>query len=149
MLVSDRAKVTKGLPDAVTIMEGKVQQPLLIQTHEISNLLSETGINPLMIASFFDSFSPQSLCLTCFICGTPDPEVVWLRNDKEIVNQDQFVITKEPNCSTITINDVTVENSGKYSIFVRNKYGCETVDVTVSVYKTGEKPPANAVEMGY
>lgn len=111
--------------------------------------LSETGIKHTMVAPFFDSFSPQSLCLTCFIVGTPDPEIVWLRNDKEIVNQDQFVITKEPNCSTITINDVTVENSGKYSIFVRNKYGCEKVDVTVSVYETGETPPANAVEMGY
>ncbi|XP_075897501.1 myomesin-3 [Nelusetta ayraudi] len=108
----NRAKVTKGLPDAVAIMERK------------------------------------SLCLTCFIDGQPAPEVFWLRNDREIFNQGQFVITKEPQCSSITINDVTVENSGKYSIFVRNQHGSETVDVTVSVYKSGEKPPANAVEMG-
>lgn len=40
-----------------------------------------------------------------------------------------------------------MEDSGKYSIFVRNKYGSETVDVTVSVYKHGEKPPDNAVEL--
>lgn len=40
-----------------------------------------------------------------------------------------------------------MENSGKYSIVVRNQYGSETVDVTVSVYKSGEKPPANAVEV--
>ncbi|KAM9851740.1 myomesin-3 [Aulostomus maculatus] len=108
----NQAKVTKGLPDVVAIMEGK------------------------------------SLCLTCFIDGEPAPEVFWLRNDKEINNQGQFVITKEPKCSTITVNDVNTENSGKYSIYVRNKFGSETVDVTVSVYKHGEKPPANAVEMG-
>ncbi|XP_029306718.1 LOW QUALITY PROTEIN: myomesin-3 [Cottoperca gobio] len=108
----NRAKVTKGLPDVVAIMEGK------------------------------------TLCLTCFIDGEPAPEIMWLRNDKEIVNQTQFTITKEPKCSTITINDVNLGISGKYSIFVRNNYGSETVDVTVGVYKHGEKPPAHAVKMG-
>lgn len=87
------------------------------------------------------------MCLTCFIEGEPAPEIFWLRNDREIGNQNQFTITKEPKCSTITVNNVNMEDSGKYSIFVRNKYGSETVDVTVSVYKRGEKPPANAVEM--
>lgn len=108
----NRAKVTKGLPDVVAIMEGK------------------------------------SLCLTCFIDGDPAPEAFWLRNDREIVDQNQFTITKEPKCSTITVNNVSMEDSGKYSIFVRNKYGSESVGVTVSVYKHGEKPPANAVMMG-
>ncbi|XP_067365957.1 myomesin-3 isoform X1 [Channa argus] len=108
----NRARVIKGLPDVVAIMEGK------------------------------------SLCLTCFIDGEPAPEISWLRNDREIVNQAQFTITKEPKCSTITIHNVKLEDSGKYSIFVCNQFGSETVDVTVSVYKCGEKPPENAVEMG-
>lgn len=88
----------------------------------------------------------KTLCLTCHFEG--DPEIFWLRNDKEIFNQGQFKITKEPKCSTITISNVTTEDSGKYSIFVRNKYGSETVEVTVSVYKLGDKPPSNAVDMG-
>ncbi|KAM6910751.1 myomesin-3 [Xenentodon cancila] len=107
----NRAKVTKGLPDVVAIMEGK------------------------------------SLCLTCFIDGEPAPEIFWLRNDKEILDQSHFTITKEPKRSSITINKVNMEDSGKYSIFVRNQFGSETVDVTVSVYRDGEKPPANAVEI--
>uniref|UniRef100_A0AAQ4NV29 Myomesin 3 n=1 Tax=Gasterosteus aculeatus aculeatus TaxID=481459 RepID=A0AAQ4NV29_GASAC len=109
----NRARVTKGLPDVVAIMEGK------------------------------------SLCLTCFVDGEPAPEVTWLRNDKEIAKHTQFDITKEPRCSTITINNVTMADSGKYSISVRNQFGAETVDVTVSVYKHGEEPPACAVEMGF
>uniref|UniRef100_A0A3P9NI63 Myomesin 3 n=1 Tax=Poecilia reticulata TaxID=8081 RepID=A0A3P9NI63_POERE len=108
----DRAKVVKGLPDVVAIMEGK------------------------------------SLCLTCFIDGDPAPEIFWLRNDREILDQTQFTITKESKRTSITVNKVTTEDSGKYSIFVRNQYGSETVDVTLSVYKKGDKPPANAVEMG-
>ncbi|XP_028436038.1 myomesin-3 [Perca flavescens] len=90
----------------------------------------------------------KSLCLTCFIDGEPTPEIVWLRNDKEIVNETHFTLTKEPKCSTININNVNLEDSGKYSIFVCNQYGSETVDVTVSVYMHGEKPPAHAVLMG-
>ncbi|XP_008429299.1 myomesin-3 [Poecilia reticulata] len=108
----NRAKVVKGLPDVVAIMEGK------------------------------------SLCLTCFIDGDPAPEIFWLRNDREILDQTQFTITKESKRTSITVNKVTTEDSGKYSIFVRNQYGSETVDVTLSVYKKGDKPPANAVEMG-
>ncbi|CDQ87196.1 unnamed protein product [Oncorhynchus mykiss] len=37
----------------------------------------------------------------------------------------------------MTLNSVTSEESGNYSIFVRNQYGTQTV----SVYKHGEKPP--------
>uniref|UniRef100_UPI003AB0E41C myomesin-3 n=1 Tax=Centroberyx gerrardi TaxID=166262 RepID=UPI003AB0E41C len=107
----NQARVTKGLPDVVAIMEGK------------------------------------SLCLTCFIDGDPAPEIFWLRNDREITNKDQFNITKEQKCSTLTVNNVTMEDSGRYCIFVRNKYGSQTVNVTVGVYKHGDKPPANAVEM--
>lgn len=92
---------------------------------------------------------PQSLCLTCFIEGEPAPQISWLRNDKEVVDPVQFTITKEAKRSTITINNVSLQDSGKYSIFVRNTYGCETASVTVSVYRHGEKPPANAVEMGF
>lgn len=133
--VSGRAKVTKGLPDAVAIRERKVSEV---------TATPRPAPRPLTLLPSI----PQSLCLTCFIDGDPAPEVFWLRNDREIFHQGQFSITREPQCSSITINDVTVENSGKYSIFVRNQHGSETVDVTVSVYKSGEKPPENAVEMG-
>uniref|UniRef100_A0AAY4BH32 Myomesin 3 n=1 Tax=Denticeps clupeoides TaxID=299321 RepID=A0AAY4BH32_9TELE len=104
----NRARVTKGLPDVVAIMEDK------------------------------------SLCLTCFADGDPDPEMFWMKNDMEIVTRDQYHISKEHKCSTLTINSVTMEDSGNYSIFVRNQYGSQTVNVTVSVYKHGEKPPPDA-----
>ncbi|XP_062322120.1 myomesin-3 [Osmerus eperlanus] len=105
------ARVTKGLPDVVAIMENK------------------------------------SLCLTCFADGDPAPEMFWLRNDREIVSGGQFSVTKEPKSSTLTVNNVTSQDSGRYSIFVRNQHGSQTVNVTVSVYKHGEKPPPDAVEM--
>lgn len=41
---------------------------------------------------------------------------------------------------TITIEKVCNEDTGKYSIYVKNKYGSETGQVTISVYKHGEIP---------
>ncbi|KAK7887070.1 hypothetical protein WMY93_026691 [Mugilogobius chulae] len=75
----------------------------------------------------------KTLCLTCFVDGDPYPDIFWLRNDKQISFQGQFAMTKEHKCTTITINNVAMENSGKYSILVSNKYGSETVDVTTRI----------------
>uniref|UniRef100_A0A671L3D0 Myomesin 3 n=1 Tax=Sinocyclocheilus anshuiensis TaxID=1608454 RepID=A0A671L3D0_9TELE len=109
--LTDRARVTKGLPDVVAIMEDK------------------------------------SLCLTCFAEGDPAPEMFWLKNDREVASTGQYNIKNENKSSTLTINHVTMEDSGNYSIFVRNKHGSQTVLVTVSVYKHGEKPRADAPEL--
>uniref|UniRef100_A0A8B9HJK6 Myomesin 3 n=1 Tax=Astyanax mexicanus TaxID=7994 RepID=A0A8B9HJK6_ASTMX len=94
-----------------------------------------------------ESILELSLCLTCFADGDPAPEMFWLKNDREITSTGQYHIAHENKCTTITISSVTMEDSGNYSIFVRNSYGSQTVHVTVSVYKHGEKPRAGAVEM--
>ncbi|KAJ1150239.1 hypothetical protein NDU88_003034 [Pleurodeles waltl] len=101
-----RGKVVGGLPDVVTIMDGK------------------------------------TLSLTCTVCGDPAPEVSWLKNDRDLELNDHFSVTLEQSkYASLTITGVSSEDSGKYGIYVRNKYGGETVDVTVSVYKHGEDVP--------
>lgn len=40
---------------------------------------------------------------------------------------------------TITIERVSSEDSGRYGVFVKNKYGSETGQVTISVFKHGEE----------
>ncbi|NWQ78706.1 MPSF protein, partial [Columbina picui] len=102
----DRGKVIGGLPDVVTIMDGK------------------------------------TLNLTCTVFGNPDPEVVWFKNDKAFEPNEHYSFSLEQGkYASLTIKGVTSEDSGKYSIHVKNKYGGETVDVTVSVYRHGEKMP--------
>ncbi|XP_066093913.1 myomesin-2 [Saccopteryx bilineata] len=102
----NRGKVIGGLPDVVTIMEGK------------------------------------TLNLTCTVFGNPDPEVVWFKNDKDLELNEHFSVkVEQAKYVSMTIKGVTAEDSGKYSINVKNKYGGEKIDVTVSVYKHGEKIP--------
>ncbi|XP_073681514.1 myomesin-2 [Garra rufa] len=84
----------------------------------------------------------KSLSLTCTVWGDPSPEVTWFKNEQEVVSDDRYKITFEGGkFSSLTIKSVYVEDSGKYSINVRNKYGGEFVEITVSVYKQGEDIP--------
>uniref|UniRef100_A0A8C4S292 Myomesin-1 n=1 Tax=Erpetoichthys calabaricus TaxID=27687 RepID=A0A8C4S292_ERPCA len=95
----DRARVIGGLPDVVTIQEGK------------------------------------SLNLTCNIWGDPVPEVTWLRNERQMVSDNHYILKFDSGkFASFTITSVTTQDSGKYSIVVNNKYGTESGDFTVSVF---------------
>ncbi|NXJ16233.1 MYOM1 protein, partial [Odontophorus gujanensis] len=96
---SDRARVLGGLPDVVTIQEGK------------------------------------ALNLSCTVWGDPTPEVSWLKNEKSFVSDANCILRFESGKNvSFTISAVSTLDSGKYSLVVKNKYGTETSDVTVSVF---------------
>ncbi|XP_034069843.1 myomesin-1 isoform X2 [Gymnodraco acuticeps] len=98
-----RARVAGGLPDVVTIQEGK------------------------------------ALNLTCNISGDPVPEVTWLKNDREITSDEHCILKFESGkFASFTITGVNISDSGKYSILVKNKYGTESGDFTVSVFISEE-----------
>ncbi|NXW43152.1 MYOM1 protein, partial [Nyctiprogne leucopyga] len=95
----NRARVLGGLPDVVTIQEGK------------------------------------ALNLSCTVWGDPTPEVSWLKNEKAFVSDANCILKFESGKNvSFTISTVSTLDSGKYSIVVKNKYGTETSDVTVSVF---------------
>ncbi|NXL97446.1 MYOM3 protein, partial [Tyrannus savana] len=82
----------------------------------------------------------KTLCLTCCVSGDPYPEITWFKNEKVIVFKDRYKMDVKGSVVTITIERVCNEDTGKYSIYVKNKYGSETGQVTISVYKHGEIP---------
>nr|XP_056710279.1 myomesin-1 isoform X2 [Euleptes europaea] len=95
----NRARVLGGLPDVVTIQEGK------------------------------------ALNLTCSVWGNPVPEISWLKNEKLLVGDDHVILKFESGkhaCFTIT--SVSTVDSGRYSLVVKNQYGTERSDFTVSVF---------------
>ncbi|XP_023684878.1 myomesin-2 isoform X1 [Paramormyrops kingsleyae] len=84
----------------------------------------------------------KTLSLTCTVCGDPKPQVSWYRNDQEVEPDDHFVVALDSGkFASLTIKGVSLEDSGKYTLDVHNKYGGEQVDITVSVYKHGDKVP--------
>ncbi|XP_058896806.1 myomesin-1 isoform X1 [Kogia breviceps] len=109
----NRARVVGGLPDVVTIQEGK------------------------------------ALNLTCIVWGDPTPEVSWLRNEKPLASDEHCNLRFEAGKTAyFTISGVRTSDSGKYGLVVKNKYGSEISDFTVSVFipeeetrKAAEEPP--------
>uniref|UniRef100_A0A8C4HZV0 Myomesin 2a n=1 Tax=Dicentrarchus labrax TaxID=13489 RepID=A0A8C4HZV0_DICLA len=84
----------------------------------------------------------KSLSLTCTVWGEPTPEVTWFKNEQEVASTEHTKVTFDGGkFASLVINKVTPDDSGKYSINVRNKYGGEFVEITVSVYKHGEQIP--------
>ncbi|XP_041838859.1 myomesin-2 isoform X3 [Melanotaenia boesemani] len=84
----------------------------------------------------------KSLSLTCTVWGEPTPEVTWFKNEQEVSSTEHTKVTFDGGkFASLVINKVTPEDSGKYSINVRNKYGGEFVEITVSVYRHGEPIP--------
>ncbi|XP_004603752.2 myomesin-3 [Sorex araneus] len=84
----------------------------------------------------------KTLCLTCVISGDPAPEIAWLKNDQPVHFLDRYRMEVKGSEVTITIEKVNSEDSGRYGIFVKNKYGSETGQVTIGVFKHGEEPQA-------
>lgn len=108
LVLPDRARVLGGLPDVVTIQEGK------------------------------------ALNLSCTVWGDPTPEVSWLKNEKSFVSDANCILRFESGKNvSFTISAVSTLDSGKYSLVVKNKYGTETSDVTVSVFIPEEEQEKN------
>lgn len=84
----------------------------------------------------------KSLSLTCTVWGEPTPEVTWFKNEQEVASSEHTKVTFDGGkFASLLINKVSPDDSGKYSINVRNKYGGEFVEITVSVYRHGEQIP--------
>ncbi|XP_043945323.1 myomesin-3-like [Protopterus annectens] len=81
----------------------------------------------------------KTLILTCSVSGDPAPEVSWLKNEKPLP-VERCEVSIKGKIVTLTIKQVTGEDSGMYELLVKNKHGSESVKVTVSVYKHGEEP---------
>ncbi|XP_055243709.2 myomesin-3 isoform X2 [Gorilla gorilla gorilla] len=82
----------------------------------------------------------KTLCLTCIVSGDPTPEISWLKNDQPVTFLDRYRMEVRGTEVTITIEKVNSEDSGRYGVFVKNKYGSETGQVTISVFKHGDEP---------
>ncbi|XP_026795200.3 myomesin-2 [Pangasianodon hypophthalmus] len=84
----------------------------------------------------------KTLSLTCTVCGDPKPQITWFKNDQEVEPGDQYVISLDSSkFASLTIKGVSLDDSGKFTMCVQNRYGGESADVIVSVYKHGDKIP--------
>lgn len=64
----------------------------------------------------------------------------WTKNEKELVSDERYKLKFEAGkFASISIATVTTADSGKYALVVKNKYGKEAGEFTVSVYNPEEE----------
>ncbi|VDK50737.1 unnamed protein product [Anisakis simplex] len=72
------------------------------------------------------------LCIVCDISGRPEPEVKWLKDDKEL-DKNKLTIKKDGISHQMVIAKVTAEDQGKYAVVAENEKGLAETTVMVKV----------------
>ncbi len=62
----------------------------------------------------------EDLKISCTICGTPEPEIIWFRDKKPLKDDYRVDIYNDRGVRYLEICDVQTNDSGEYTIFLRN-----------------------------
>uniref|UniRef100_A0A3B3Z7M6 Myomesin 2a n=1 Tax=Periophthalmus magnuspinnatus TaxID=409849 RepID=A0A3B3Z7M6_9GOBI len=122
--VSGKGKLkinTSDLKSAAELVINCTATGIQLQCH-MKYYTSEMSLSNISFLSF------QTLSLTCTVCGDPKPQVSWLKN-----GADYVVSLDQGKFASLTIKGVSMEDSGRYTMIVQNKYGGESVDIVVRV----------------
>ncbi|XP_031619546.1 titin-like isoform X3 [Contarinia nasturtii] len=84
----------------------------------------------------------KTYTIKAIISGYPEPAITWCKEAVSILTDSRVKITHE-NCEiTLTMTNVEREDSGKYTITIKNSAGETTVDLTLKVIDKPERPTA-------
>uniref|UniRef100_A0A8B9HBV8 Myomesin-1 n=1 Tax=Astyanax mexicanus TaxID=7994 RepID=A0A8B9HBV8_ASTMX len=134
--ISEPTEKDKG-KYAIEFFDGKGG---LKRTVELSGQAYDDAFEGKVLGGKYHTHNFIALNLTCNISGDPVPEVTWLKNEREMVSDDHYILKFESGkFASFTITTVNTNDSGKYSILVKNKYGTESGDFTVSVFIPDEE----------
>ncbi|GFR06110.1 obscurin, partial [Trichonephila clavata] len=92
---------------------------------------------PMFITHLYDQtiVVDDSGRLEAKITGKPDPEVTWYREEEELKANEKTIIKSEAesNTYTLTLRDLKIEDTAKYTCKAVNKYGeaKETAQITI------------------
>uniref|UniRef100_A0A668AG62 Titin n=1 Tax=Myripristis murdjan TaxID=586833 RepID=A0A668AG62_9TELE len=88
----------------------------------------------------------ENLLLDADIYGKPVPDVLWLKEGKEMEKALRFEVKNTEKRAAITIKDVTKLDSGHYDLSLKNLGGVKTFPITVKVLdKPG--PPTGPIKV--
>lgn len=76
------------------------------------------------------------------VTGYPEPELIWRRDTVTMTTDSRVKITREGNEVTLQLTDVERDDTGKYTILVKNNAGTATVELTLKVIDKPERPSA-------
>ena len=65
----------------------------------------------------------KTLHLEVRFTGSPQPEVIWFRGSNRILPNNMYKITVTSNFSALDIREAFVEDTGSYTVVIRNGAG--------------------------
>jgi hypothetical protein len=78
--------------------------------------------------------------LSCKVSGEPQPTVTWLKNDKEITFDKRVKSSFDGQQSSLTLTNLSPDDSGKYKCVVKNDLGSVVSSADVVVEKKSKIP---------
>lgn len=102
-------------------------------------VVRETTPKIILEAPYVSPLEPQTvkpgltLIFSAQYKGLPVPEIIWYRNGKPIVEDEDFSIVTENGVSVITVRNMVRQKAGKYEIFATNEIGESRSSASVTV----------------
>nr|KAG5697851.1 hypothetical protein BaRGS_017108 [Batillaria attramentaria] len=113
--------------------------------------LSKKGECPLFVEqpSDMEVMEGGEARFECVVTGTPDPEVIWYFNGRELFDSRRRVIRKKGNKYTLILREVIPDNAGVYTCKAVNAAGDASCAVELSVKEIPKEPAREAEEATY
>lgn len=118
-------------------------QVVNIITGEKTCLLHSVSLRDLEAPRILNNFTDQkvmvsaSITLHCLAAGTPNPTVVWTKNNHTVVESSGVTLNQQNH--SLTIQRVTKLDSGLYTCTACNNLGCDTAQASLSTEGAEEK----------
>ena len=113
------------------------QEPAEIQLSPAQRMIPPNFIEPVKSVEAVDG---QELRMPCKVSGSPMPQISWYHNGKNIDQDEEYVITYNPDTGDISLLIVEVfpEDEGEYVCVAHNPAGDAVTRATLAVLETEE-----------
>ncbi|KAK5925505.1 hypothetical protein CgunFtcFv8_018023 [Champsocephalus gunnari] len=137
------AQKCSGLVQPLLVSPPTSQSPILNQQY------SGTGVAPTFVKGLHDvsTVNGQLVVLECRLRGTPPLQVMWYREDEQVLDSDDFRILRKKASSasvpeelcTLVITEAFPEDSGIFKCVVINPFGTVSCSAILEVYNDLEE----------
>ncbi|CRL00790.1 CLUMA_CG014043, isoform B [Clunio marinus] len=90
----------------------------------------------------------DSIQLYVEFVGFPEPKVRWMRAERSIENDSNTIIITRNGQSKLSINNITSDQGGKYSVEIMNEHSQDIASVSVAVEGIPDAPTALSISKG-
>ncbi|XP_050410486.1 titin homolog isoform X2 [Patella vulgata] len=103
---------------------------------------SETSVVPMFLTRLTNKSVQDGsrLVLECDVIGTPEPKVMWMRNDSSLPDYTDYCESYDGRLARLEIPVITIKDAGRYEIVAENSAGRVSMDSIITI-QASQSPP--------